>query len=305
MQHKKKVLVWLAIILLVSMACKITGGSSDFSLGATEAPPIDFEATKNVLSTAVAAKATSLAQATLDEQAAAGLAAEVNATATAAALLVEQTQAAQSASVTQAPGVEATSTPAVDMEATQQAQAILGVVQQLFDEGVVGAKEGDYYRLDDFNENWAQLGYYQWWKTGYAADSFVLSADIAWESASDKANWPEAGCGIVFSEDSESDHHLAYLSLDGYGRLAQITRGQWKNLASQRYGKLDIPNGNAKIMLVVYDKKINFYVNGQRVTNAYDGSLNAGNIALTLLSGTNKDFGTRCQMSNIDLFIFE
>ena len=58
-------------------------------------------------------------------------------------------------------------------------------------------------------------------------------------------------------------------------------------------------------MLVVDDKRISFYVNGERVATAYDGSLNAGNIALTLLSGTNKDYGTRCTMSNIDLFIFK
>jgi hypothetical protein len=200
---------------------------------------------------------------------------------------------------------EATATPAVDSAATQQATAMMGVVQQLFDEGIIGSMEGEYYRLDDFEESWAQIGYYQWWKTGQTAENFVLSTDIAWESASDRANWPEAGCGIVFSEDGASDHHLAYLSLDGYGKLAQISKGQWKTLASQRYGNLSIPNGNAKIMLVVDDQKINFYVNGQRVANAYDGSLNAGNIALTLLSGTNKDFGTRCQMSNIDLFILE
>ena len=273
---------------------------------------MDIDATESALSTAVAAQATTLAQATVDAET---VAAGANATATAAALSAQATSAAPTdqaaptgqaaSSATQAPSVEASATPAVDTEATQQSQAILGTVQQLFDEGIISSKDGDAYRLDDFNESWAQLGYYQWWKTGYAAENFVLSTDIAWESASDRANWPEAGCGIVFSEDGESDHHLAYLSLDGYGRLAQISEGNWKNLASQRYGTLSIPDGNAKIMLVVYDKRINLYVNGQRVANAYDGSLDAGNIALTLLSGTNKDFGTRCQMSNIDLFVLK
>jgi hypothetical protein len=297
--HYSKIIIGMAIFVFISMACKLSGG------GATQAPPIDISATQNALSTAVAAQATTLAHATLDAQAAAELVIEASATATPAAFSAEQTPAAQGASVTQGPSIEATVTPAVDSAATQQAQAIVGIVQQLFDEGIISTKEGDYYRLDDFNESWAQLGYYQWWKTGYSAENFILSADIAWESASDKANWPEAGCGIVFSEDGESDHHLAYLSLDGFGRLAQISKGQWKNLASQRYGNLSVPTGDARIMLVVNDQRINFYVNGQRVVNAYDGSLDAGNLALTLLSGTNKDFGTRCQMSNIDLFILE
>ncbi len=58
-------------------------------------------------------------------------------------------------------------------------------------------------------------------------------------------------------------------------------------------------------MLVVDDKKIYFYVNDKLVTTAYDNSLNDGNIALTLLSGTNKDYGTRCKMTNIDLFLLK
>jgi hypothetical protein len=220
--HYSKIIIGMAIFVFISMACKLSGG------GATQAPPIDISATQNALSTAVAAQATTLAQATLDAQAAAELVIEASATATPAAFSAEQTPAAQGASVTQGPSIEATVTPAVDSAATQQAQAIVGIVQQLFDEGIISTKEGDYYRLDDFNESWAQLGYYQWWKTGYSAENFILSADIAWESASDKANWPEAGCGIVFSEDGESDHHLAYLSLDGFGRLAQISKGQGK-----------------------------------------------------------------------------
>lgn len=308
MQYQKLMAI-AVLILFVSVACKIAGETAGISQGATEPPVMDIDATESALNTAVAAQATTLAQATVDAQAAAQaaatLAAGANATVTAAALSAVATSAAMSASVTQAPSVEASATPAVDTPATEQSQAMMGIIQQLFDEGTISSKEGDAYRLDDFNESWAQIGYYQWWKTGYAAENFVLSTDVAWESASDQANWPEAGCGIVFSEDGESDHHLAYLALDGFGRLAQIAKGEWKNLAVHRYGALSIPDGNAKIMLVVYDKRINFFVNGQRVANAYDGSLDGGDIALTLLSGTNKDFGTRCQMSNIDLFIFK
>jgi hypothetical protein len=303
--RRKVWIVLLVLILPATMACKLVGETAGIALSATDTPALDLSATENALNTAVAAQATTLAQATQDAQAAATLAAQVNATATAGALSAQATGAALGFNATQPPSVQATPTLAVNSSATQQAQAMLQTVQQLYDAGIIGSKEGEYHQLDDFDQSWAQLGYYRWWKTGYSAENFVLSADIAWESASDRANWPEAGCGIVFSEDSESDHHLAFLSLDGFGRLAQIAKGRWKNLAAHRYGALSIPKGDARIMLVVYDQRINFYVNGQRVVNAYDGSLNSGDIALTLLSGTNKDFGTRCQMTNIDLWIIK
>jgi len=293
-----KLIVIVILILLATMACKMTDVNSGPSIAATDTPAVDYKATESALQTAVAAQATTMAQAT-------SLAAEGYATATAAALLAQATPTATTASATQPPVVEPTFTPAVDSAATQQAQDFEGTLQELFDEGIVSSTEGDFYPLEDFSESWAQLGYYQWWQTGYSAENFVLSTDVAWESASDKANWPEAGCGFVFSEDGENDHHLVYLSLDGYGRLIQVNKGEWKNLASQFYGKLSIPDGDAKLMLVVNDKRISLYVNGERVATAYDGSLNAGNIAQTLLSGTNKDFGTRCTMSNTDLFIFK
>jgi hypothetical protein len=298
----RKLIVIVTLILIATMACKMTDVSSDVTNAATDTPAVDYKATENTLQTMVAEQAN--VQATAQAQAT-SLAAEAYATATAAALLAQATPTATTASATRPPAVEPTFTPAVDSVATQQAQDFQDTLQGLLDDGVISSTEGDYYPLDDFSESWAQLGYYQWWDTGYSAENFVLSTDVTWESASDKANWPEAGCGIVFSEDSESDHNLVYLSLDGYGRLIQVNEGEWKNLASQFYGKLSIPDGDAKIMLVVNDKRISFYVNGERVANAYDGSLNEGKIALTLLSGTNKDFGTRCTMSNTDLLIFK
>lgn len=56
--RRKKLVVWMAMMLLVTMACKLTGG-------ATDEPAIDLEATENTLNTAVAAQATTLAQATV------------------------------------------------------------------------------------------------------------------------------------------------------------------------------------------------------------------------------------------------
>jgi len=179
------------------------------------------------------------------------------------------------------------------------------VVEQLREAGVVISTDGDLRRLDDFSESWAQIGWIRWWRTDYSAENFVLSADVAWQSASKTADWDSAGCGIVFSENNEDNYHLAFLSLDGYGVLQRKAKGDWKTLAAQRYGKVSTPDGNAKIMLVVDDKRINFYVNDKLVTNAYDSSLNRGVIALTLLSGTNKDYGTHCKMTNIDLFVFK
>ena len=297
-----KLIIIVTIILLATMACKMTDVSSDVTNAATDTPAVDYKATENTLQTMVAEQAN--VQATAQAQAT-SLAAEGYASATAAALLAQATPTATTASATLPPVVEPTFTPAVDSAATQQAQAFQGTLQELLDDGVISSTEGDYYPLDDFNESEAKMGYYSGMFTDYSAENFILSTDAAWESASDTANWPDSGCAILFSYNDENELHMAFLGLDGYGWLERKSKGDWKVLAGEYYGKLDVPDGEAKITLVVNDKRISLYVNGERVVSAYDSSLNEGDIAQTVLSGTNKGFGTKCTMTNTDLFIFK
>lgn len=71
-------------------------------------------------------------------------------------------------------------------------------------------------------------------------------------------------------------------------------------------GVVDIPEGSAELILLVNGDKIYFFVNGEEVYNSSDalltGALDSGDLTFILMSGTNKDFGTRCQMKNTDLW---
>jgi hypothetical protein len=274
----------------------------------TPAPTVDATATQNAQQTAAAlatanTEMTRIAQKTRAVQASATARRIAEATAKAGP---RATYDAGTMLTRTARAISQTAEAAnVQASATAQKVIFTSVIEKLWEDGIVNAIEGDYYRLDDFDQSWAQINWYQWWRLNHLAENFVLSTDVSWQSASDTANWYASGCGFVFSETDRDHHHVAYLTLDGYGVLARLAKGDWKTLAAQRYGKVSTPNGNAKIMLVVDDKRINFYVNDKLVTNAYDNSIKEGNIAFTLLSGTNKDFGTRCKMSNIELFILK
>ena len=288
----QRIALWLVCMTFFAVACKLFAQSPIIeTLPSPTSPPVTTESDNAQLTEQARSTAESLSATQTD----------------AASQALQETEAAQNrqATATQRAGEIQTATASVIAQTTQQAQSMADKIQKLLNEGVVASTSGEYYRLADFDESWAQIGWYQWWPTGYAAENFVLSADTAWQSASDRANWQNSGCGFVFNLKDKDNHHLAYLGLDGFVRLAQRSRGNPKGLAMQKYGKVSIPEGEAQIMLVVYDKKITFYVNNQRVANAYSGSLSVGEIALTLLSGTNKDYGTRCQMSNIDLWIFK
>jgi hypothetical protein len=189
----------------------------------------------------------------------------------------------------------------------QQAGEMQAVIQKLYDEGVISKTSGEYHALSDFNESIAQIDYLFTYPRDYEAENFVISSKVEWDSASDTANWPTSGCGFYYANENPDEFTLGATSLrlDGYGVIQQWVKGDGKILAKKNAGNIDVPKGDAELMLVVYDKRVTLYVNGSRIVSAYDGLVKLGTLGFTISSGTNAGFGTRCQMTNVNLWIFD
>lgn len=246
-------------------------------------------------------------------------------TITAQALQLEElasqmtTEAQQTEEVTEAPTeeivvvepspteevAEETETPEVESEFSQLEQVMRDEIQFLNDEGVLSTTEGEFIPFEDWEQEVAKINYVNWYATDYAPKSFVIRANTEWNSASDIANWDRSGCGFVFGEEDENNFHLAYLGLDGIVRLQRWVKGTQEFLAEEQYGDVDIPDGSAEVMLVVNGKNVTYYVNGEKVLSSPDNLLEPGTLSFTVLSGTNKDFGTRCKLTDVGLFIIE
>jgi hypothetical protein len=76
-------------------------------------------------------------------------------------------------------------------------------------------------------------------------------------------------------------------------------------VTNQYYDSVSVPEDEAEIVLAVLDKRAIFYVNGEEVFNQFEGNIDSGNLALTVLSGTNKGYGTRCEMTNMGIWFPE
>lgn len=214
-----------------------------------------------------------------------------------------ETSEAMNASLTErASTIEAQRT-ANAAAATAEAQPIVDLVAQLQSDGLMSDSNGRLTKLDDFKESWAQINWFQWFHTGETPENFMVTADVSWESASDKANWFTSGCGFVFRADRAGDnYYMIYLALDGRVRMLRKVNGNLGESGSKFYGKLDIPKGSAVFMLVVEGNKIRAFVNGDLAFEKIDNAHSEGSLAYTLISGTNKDFGTRCEMTNVWLW---
>ncbi len=191
------------------------------------------------------------------------------------------------------------------LTATAQAQPMVDLVNQLVADGYLTSAAGEYARLEDFDESEAKLNYYFIHRTDYDPVNFVFRTDASWDSASDSANWPDSGCGILFRYEDIENHYFSYFGLDGASYLYRKENDRYTFLGRYYYGRVDTPRGGAEITLVVTGNKFTYFINGTKVGTYTDSRLGEGGLALTIYSGTNAGFGTRCQMRNIDLWILD
>ncbi len=181
--------------------------------------------------------------------------------------------------------------------------------QKYYALGYLATTDGSYRKYSNFSEEWAQLRWYRWWPLNDVASNFYMSAHFKWSSAYRNAD--VSGCGFAFSIQENGDHYAVFLDRtkirflnadqSEYTRRLGVTRGtglvEFNNPADQP--------AQADFTIIVKDAYVYVLVD-EDVVGEYSLPQSRplkGNLGLTLLSGTNKDFGTRCEMTNIHAWL--
>jgi hypothetical protein len=196
-----------------------------------------------------------------------------------------------------------TKTP--DLAATEKYEAYNAEAQKYFELGYLTTSDGTIREEDDFSYEWAQLGWYSWFGLNKIVSDFFISAHFEWSSAYQNAD--ESGCGFAFAIQPDNEHYAVFLDrtkvvfLDAdnsysYSRYVGKTRGS---------GSVKFNNpAEADFTLIVKGAYAYILVDGE-LFGEYTLSQSRilkGDVGLTVLSGTNKDYGTRCEMSNIHIW---
>lgn len=203
-----------------------------------------------------------------------------------------------------------TATP--NLAATQQYEDFLALVQEIYDAGQISTTEGTYKKLDDFSDQLAMSYGYQWTPTGLEAKDFIIRAEFDWEVANQK-NY--SGCGFLFRENSNGYYYI--IALDGLnGVLLSYTGVDYNtytvvNRPAQLINKMDLPEMganpyHAEFTLVVKDTSAYAYVNGNLLTeHRLKGNwlTESGPLSSLVLTGSEKDYGTRCKITNAEAWI--
>ena len=172
------------------------------------------------------------------------------------------------------------------------------LVADLMANGTVPKSSGTFGFHEDYENEWAQINWYQW-ETFVTTKNFVVSADITWKSASNTPNYDSSGCGFVFRAKDTSNNLYAALDMDGQFRFGGIRNGSWLGFGKYQYGPI-ATKGSAQMVLVVNEEKATVYVDGSKIGEARAiPIMDEGGLAFTVFSGTNKDYGTRCTFRNV------
>lgn len=197
-----------------------------------------------------------------------------------------------------------TKTP--DLAATQRVDEFNAEALAYFEKGYLLSPNGIFTEYGDYFREWAQISSYNWKILDDKAGDFFMSAHFTWESAYKNAD--VSGCGFVFSIQENNDHYAVFLDraqilfLDtnrSYPegiRIVGTTRGTGRvNFTMPAEADFTLIVKGAYAYVLVDNELVGEYTLTQS-RPLY------GNIGLTLLSGTNKDYGTRCVMTNLHLW---
>jgi hypothetical protein len=214
----------------------------------------------------------------------------------------------ETAAPTKTPRPSATPRPTrtPNLAATQRVEELNAEAQAFYDKGYLATADGKFTELDDFSYDWAQMGWYNWLPISSSASDFYLRGTFKWNSA--LKNSDTAGCGFIFDLQPNDDHYAVFLDRSkvlflitdhslGFSKPVTPTRGTGRV-------KFDYP-AQADFTLIVKGAYAYVLVNNEVVseyTLAQSRSLQGG-LGLTVLSGTNKDYGTHCEMTNLHLWL--
>jgi len=214
---------------------------------------------------------------------------------------VTATEAPPEATATNTPKPTSTPrpSPTPNVAATQKTADFNLLLSDYKEKGYVTTTEGDIYEPDPFKEDWAQLGWYQWWPFDFKAKDFVFSAHFNWSVANDQSDL--SGCGVIFGLQENDDHYAVFL--DRSRNLFLMGRGvNVYNVGKTRGSGTHSLGNPAEADFILSVKGQSAYVSVDGDVTEYTLSADqtsAGTFAFSILSGTNKDYGTRCEMTNI------
>jgi hypothetical protein len=203
-----------------------------------------------------------------------------------------------------------TATP--NLAATQQIEDARAHVQSYVDAGYLESMSGKLVQLDDYHGEMAKIGYLDYGSSGFndQIKDFAVWSKVKWENAGQVVAPYYSGCGFSFRIDGKT--------FDGYTAMVTTERVllTYCNSSINRCGEIGKTRGagvlkmsnpaEATMEMVVRDSHAYVLINGEFIgeyTLFEDKLIDPGYLIYSIISGTNRDFGTRCEITDTNVWV--
>lgn len=200
-----------------------------------------------------------------------------------------------------------TSTP--NIAATQEMEDAMTKVGNYVERGYLPSGQGELWDLDDASFDMAKINYLDFQFAGYEEKikDFAVWTDLKVSSAA-AVNYPEySGCGFTFHLQDNGDAYTAMVTKDRVLLTSCRNTSCWEVGKTRGSGRLSYGNQlKATMELIVNDVHSYVLVDGQLIgeyTLSSDLLTDPGYFAYAIISGTNQDYGTRCEFANTKLWV--
>jgi hypothetical protein len=194
-----------------------------------------------------------------------------------------------------------TKTP--NLAATQRVDEWNAEIQGYFEKGYLHTADGSIKELGSFVEEWAQMDWYTTWLLDETVDNFVFSAHFKWSSASKTPN--QSGCGFVYAIQDDGSDYSVFLDQAGILYLRSEFNHGFRVGRTRGTGQVKVGDPTEADFTLIVDNYYSYVLVDGEVIGEYtlpQSDPLKGEVGVSILSGTNKDYGTRCQVTDMRLW---
>lgn len=139
----------------------------------------------------------------------------------------------------------------------------------------------------------------------FQPEEFLIISKVKWEHTSPKITASSASCGFMFRNNDKDKSYFSVISADGNTRLINIKEDHWLGVAHKkvRSQSFNAQSDEVEFLMAVLPYRFVLAIDGEIIIDQNIEWDSTGYFGYSLISGTNRDYGTRCNFSDTVVFV--
>ena len=136
-------------------------------------------------------------------------------------------------------------------------------------------------------------------------EEFLIISKVKWSHSPGRIKESAASCGFTFRDNQDDKSYFAVISADGNSRLIYADEKYWRGLDHRKIlsQKFTAETDEVDFIMAVLPERFVMAIDGEIILDRETKWDSTGFFGYALISGTNRDYGTRCTFTDTILFV--